>query len=255
VPDNGRVAWSTREIAELAGTSLRAVRHYHQVGLLAEPDRHNNGYKQYGAAHLVRLVRIKRLTDLGFSLPQIAAMGDTDDHPEEALRALDDELAAKMERIRSARAELAALLNDSAHIDLPPNFVRPDAVAKLSDADRSLVVVMTRVLGPRGLADYGELLENVPEEPAGVLAFDDLPADADESTRRELVGHLVPYLREVYAAHPGVLESRADAPKGPRHFDRTVAAAMSELYNDAQLDVMRRAREILRADDAEPGTG
>jgi hypothetical protein len=30
---------------------------------------------------------------------------------------------------------------------------------------------------------------------------------------------------------------------------------MSELYNDAQLDVMRRAREILRATDAEPGTG
>ncbi|WP_237572653.1 helix-turn-helix domain-containing protein [Mycolicibacterium lacusdiani] len=249
------MAWSTREIAELAGTSLRAVRHYHQIGLLAEPDRHNNGYKQYGAAHLVRLVRIKRLTDLGFSLPQIAAMGDSDEHPEEALRALDDELAAKMERIRSARAELAALLDDSSHIDLPSNFVRPDAVAKLSDVDRSLVVVMTRVLGPRGLADYGKLLENVPEEPAGVLAFDDLPADADESTRREIVEHLVPYLRAVYAAHPGVLESRADAPKGPSHFDRTVAAAMSELYNDAQLDVLRRTREILRATDDGSGTG
>ncbi len=255
MPENERVAWSTREIAELAGTSLRAVRHYHQVGLLAEPDRHNNGYKQYGAAHLVRLVRIKRLTDLGFSLPQIAAMGDSDEHPEEALRALDDELAAKIERIQRARIELAALLDDSAPTDLPPNFVRPDAIAKLSDSDRSFVVVMTRVLGPRGLEEYGKLLENVPDEPAGVLAFDDLAADADESTRREVVEHLVPYLRAVYAAHPGVLKSRADAPKGPDHFDRTVAAAMSELYNEAQLDVMRRTREILRATEDGPGTG
>jgi hypothetical protein len=31
------MAWSTRELAELAGTTLRAVRHYHEVGLLAEP--------------------------------------------------------------------------------------------------------------------------------------------------------------------------------------------------------------------------
>jgi DNA-binding transcriptional MerR regulator len=88
------MAWSTREIAALAGTSLRAVRHYHDVGLLDEPERHNNGYKQYGVAHLVRVLRIKRLTDLGFSLPQITAMGDTDDHPEQALHTLDAELAA-----------------------------------------------------------------------------------------------------------------------------------------------------------------
>jgi hypothetical protein len=54
------VAWSTREIAELAGTTVRAVRHYHEVGLLDEPKRRANGYKQYGVAHLIRLLRIKR---------------------------------------------------------------------------------------------------------------------------------------------------------------------------------------------------
>jgi DNA-binding transcriptional MerR regulator len=75
------MAWSTREIAELAGTSLRAVRHYHEVGLLPEPERHSNGYKQYGVAHLVRLLRIKRLVDLGFSLSRIAELGDDDHHP------------------------------------------------------------------------------------------------------------------------------------------------------------------------------
>ncbi|MGY0020961.1 MerR family DNA-binding transcriptional regulator [Streptomyces sp. YJ-C3] len=40
------MAWSTREIAELADVSLRAVRHYHEVGLLSEPERRSNGYKQ-----------------------------------------------------------------------------------------------------------------------------------------------------------------------------------------------------------------
>ncbi|MFD2466244.1 MerR family transcriptional regulator [Amycolatopsis silviterrae] len=44
------------------------MRHYHEVGLLAEPERLANGYKQYGVVHLVRLLRIKRLVGLGFSL-------------------------------------------------------------------------------------------------------------------------------------------------------------------------------------------
>ncbi|MGH9061940.1 MAG: MerR family transcriptional regulator, partial [Acidimicrobiales bacterium] len=64
------MAWSTRQLAELAGTSLRTVRHYHDVGLLAEPERRATGYKRYGVAHLVRLLRIKPLTDIGFSLAQ-----------------------------------------------------------------------------------------------------------------------------------------------------------------------------------------
>lgn len=185
------MAWSTREIAELAGTSLRAVRHYHQVGLLAEPERLSNGYKQYGVAHLVRLVRIKRLVDLGFSLPQIADMGDTDDHPEKALRALDVELAATIERMQRARTELRLILERSAPTDLPPGLVPPDAVAGLSDADRSMVVVLTRVLGPQGIRAYAELLRNVPAEPA-VAIFDALPADADSAIRRDLAERLVP---------------------------------------------------------------
>lgn len=37
------MAWSTRRLAELAGTSLRTVRHYHEVELLAEPERRADG--------------------------------------------------------------------------------------------------------------------------------------------------------------------------------------------------------------------
>jgi DNA-binding transcriptional MerR regulator len=242
---NGAVAWSTREVAELAGTSLRAVRHYHQIGLLAEPERNTNNYKQYGVAHLVRLVRIKRLVDLGFSLPQIAAMGDADNHPDEALRALDTELATTIDRLQRARVELAAILASAAPTDLPQEFVSADAVAKLSDADRSLVVVLTRVLGPQGLQTYAELLENTPADP-NVAVFDDLPADADEATRQDIAERLVPYIRALYVAHPDLTKSRTDAPGGARFANETIAAAVSELYNVAQLDILRRANEMLR---------
>ncbi|WP_224391194.1 MerR family transcriptional regulator [Pseudonocardia sp. ICBG1293] len=54
--------WSPSRLAELAGTSRRAVRHYHELGLLPEPERRSNGYQYYGVDHLVRLIRIRRLT-------------------------------------------------------------------------------------------------------------------------------------------------------------------------------------------------
>ena len=243
---DGPVAWSTREIAELAGTSLRAVRHYHQIGLLPEPERRSNGYKQYGVAHLVRLVRIKRLVDLGFSLPQIAALGDEDDHPEQALRELDAELAATIDRLQRARGELAELLTNSAPTDLPPDFAPAEAVAKMTDADRKLIVVLSRVLGPRGRQVYADLIRDSREDPAA-RELDTLAADADEATRQGLAERLAPYIRSVRQDHPGLTEARFDAPRGARFAEKTIDDAMADLYNPAQLDVLRRAGEILRA--------
>jgi DNA-binding transcriptional MerR regulator len=247
------MAWSTREIAALSGTSLRAVRHYHDVGLLAEPERRTNGYKQYGVAHLVRLVRIKRLVDLGFSLSQIAAMGDADAHPAAELRALDDELAATIEQLQQTRTEVRQILGQKAPTDLPTEFVSPHAVAKLSEADRSLVVLLSRVLGPRGQQVYAHLLENAPDDPVA-YELDDLASDADERTREDLAERLVPYLLLVRAANPGLVESRADAPGGVQFAGRAINEAMQELYNDAQLDVLRRSRDIIRATTAEAAT-
>jgi DNA-binding transcriptional MerR regulator len=240
------VAWSTRELAELAGTSLRAVRHYHQIGMLDEPARRSNGYKQYGVAHLVRLVRIKRLVDLGFSLPQIAALGDADDHPEQALRELDAELAATIDRLQRARQELDELLEHSAPTDLPPDFVTPATAAKMTAADRKLVVVLSRVLGPRGMQVYADMMRETPEDPAAT-ELDELRADADEATRMALAKRLAPYIRSVRSAHPGLDDSLADAPRGKRFADKAIDDAMADLYNPAQRDVLRRAGELLRA--------
>lgn len=242
------MAWSTRELADLAGTSLRAVRHYHQVGLLPEPERRSNGYKQYGVSHLVRLVRIKRLTDLGFSLPQIAAMGESDDHPEQALRELDAELAATIDRLQRARDELRELIEQSAPTDLPPDFVAPDTAAKMTAADRSLVVVLSRVLGPRGKQAYADMMRDTPEDPAAT-ELDNLPADADDATRQDLAERLAPYIKAVRQAHPALDDSRADAPRGKRFADKAIDDAMLDLYNPAQLDVLRRAGTIVRGLD------
>ena len=238
------MAWSTRELAELAGTTLRAVRHYHQVGLLAEPERRANGYKQYGVVHLVRLLRIKRLVDLGFSLPQIADLGEHDDHPAEALRTLDAELAATIERLQRARAELGDILSQAAPTDLPPELA-PVARTELSDADRSFVVVLGRVLGPQRRQAWADMLQDLPDDPVAA-EFDELPDDADEPTRQDVAERMVPYIHALRARHPDLDGQHSEAPRGARFVEQTVGEALRDLYSPAQLDVLQRARALLR---------
>ncbi len=103
-------AWSTRQLAELAGTTVRTIRHYHQIGLLEEPARSRNGYKHYGTAHLVRLLKIRRLAALGLTLAQIAGLEDLGRCPAELLQTLEHDLGAQIERLQQARSELAGML-------------------------------------------------------------------------------------------------------------------------------------------------
>ena len=64
--------WSIQEIAKLAGTTSRTLRHYDDIGLLAPSRIAHNGYRHYDQAALVRLQRILLLRELGLGLPQIA---------------------------------------------------------------------------------------------------------------------------------------------------------------------------------------
>jgi DNA-binding transcriptional MerR regulator len=65
------VDWSIQDIARLAKTTSRTLRHYDAMGLL-EPSRiGSNGYRYYDERSLVRLQRILLLRGLGLGLPAI----------------------------------------------------------------------------------------------------------------------------------------------------------------------------------------
>ncbi|MFK4759581.1 MerR family transcriptional regulator [Microbacterium sp. ZW T5_45] len=63
--------WSIQEIARIAGTTSRALRHYGDIGLLPPSRIGRNGYRYYDETALVRLQRILLLRELGLGLPQI----------------------------------------------------------------------------------------------------------------------------------------------------------------------------------------
>lgn len=100
------------QLADYVGVTVRAVRHYHQRGLLPEPDRDASGYRRYGAQAVVDLIRIKALADAGVPLARIQALLGAG--PEEfagATARIDEALAARirdLERQRHRIAELAA---------------------------------------------------------------------------------------------------------------------------------------------------
>jgi DNA-binding transcriptional MerR regulator len=208
---------------------------------LAEPERRANGYKSYGAHHLVRVLRIKRLTGLGLSLAQIADLGDADEHPGEALRELDAELAATIERLQRARAELALILHQETPADLPPDIAQAIADADLSPQDRSFTVVLAQLIAPEALSTYAEAMKGHSKDPA-MVEFDNLSVDADEETRQRLAERLstLPFVQEVRAAFPASTGMYTGAPRGEEFVMKTMGKVITELYNAAQIDVLIR---------------
>ncbi|WP_130342402.1 MerR family transcriptional regulator [Herbihabitans rhizosphaerae] len=238
------MAWSTRELAELAGTTLKTVRYYHRIGLLEEPERAANGYKRYRVTHLIRLLRIRRLVDLGVPLSDIPAMRESDENAERTLRALDAELKASIERQQRMRDELALILRRRSLVDLPPGF--DGNVADLSEVERSWLMVYSRVLDATAMTTLLKL-HSTPRPPVQA-EFDGLPADADEATRQRLAENYAPMVRRQFEEHPSLKDvATSGALSSP-----VVLQGLVELYNPAQLDVLRRLNALLEGTLPEP---
>ncbi|MET9494680.1 MerR family transcriptional regulator [Streptomyces sp. NPDC006552] len=100
------------ELAAAVGVTTRAIRHYHHLGLLPEPERQGNGYRVYGLRHAVELARIRRLTELGLGLGEVRDVLADDAGRElaEVLAELDADLARQEAAIHARRARLRELL-------------------------------------------------------------------------------------------------------------------------------------------------
>src|SRR3954453_9205326 len=79
--------WSIQDIARIAGTTSRTLRHYDDIGLLPPSRVGGNGYRYYDRDALVRLQRILLLRDLGLGLPAIAEILEQRSDAAPALRA------------------------------------------------------------------------------------------------------------------------------------------------------------------------
>jgi DNA-binding transcriptional MerR regulator len=111
------------QLAATAGVTVRTVRHYHQVGLLPEPERDASGYRRYGVQAAVDLIRIRTLADAGVPLARIDAVLHA--QPAEfaaAITDIDGELRRRIDQLAEHRRRIAALAGGDGLV-LPPDAV------------------------------------------------------------------------------------------------------------------------------------
>ncbi|GAB7304724.1 hypothetical protein MAFF212519_26030 [Clavibacter michiganensis] len=110
------------DAAAFVGITPRTIRHYHQIGLIPEPERGTDDRRRYGYADMVRLMWIRRMADAGIALEDIraafadpeagegaAAAADTAAHAAPAA-AGDDDVADVLGRLEATLAAQEAEL-------------------------------------------------------------------------------------------------------------------------------------------------
>lgn len=102
-----------KQLADYVGVTIKTVRHYHRIGLLAEPARDEHGYRRYGAQSLIDLQRIRVLAESGVPLARVRELLDADrDELRVAQEEIDAQLGARIRELEHARHRLRALVEE-----------------------------------------------------------------------------------------------------------------------------------------------
>lgn len=142
-----------------------------------------------------------------------------------------------IERLQRARFDIAAILRDNAPADVPAGF--ESVAARLSEADSSIIHIYTQLYDEDAMTD----LRHTVEADTDFIGDDinALPPDADEETRQRLAERLAPILAQNLIDYPWLSDPVAHLSKTEHVTQQTFIDAVIELYNTAQLDVLRRA--------------
>lgn len=177
------------QLAKHVGVTVKAVRHYHRLGLLPEPDRDSSGYRRYDARAVMELTRIRVLRDAGVPLRDIPELIRSDAAALAAAAAqIQQDLDAQIEVLRHRKeqvrlltageslylaADVVALLDQLRDLGIPESTVElerdgwvlwsavaPDEVADWARLKRK------NLTDPRVLSDYREWVDAAMWDPA-----------------------------------------------------------------------------------------
>jgi len=125
------------QLADFAGVTVRTVRHYHQVGLLPEPERDASGYRRYGARAVVSLIKIRTLANAGVPLSRIGRLLDADPSAfAESIDRIDGDLRDEIDRLEASRKQIAQLAAGDSLVLPPEVLAYLDRLRELGVAER-----------------------------------------------------------------------------------------------------------------------
>jgi DNA-binding transcriptional MerR regulator len=206
------------QLADYVGVTVRAIRHYHQRGLLPEPERDSSGYRRYGATAVIELVRIKALADAGVPLARIkevlsAGPGEFS----QAITQIDKALADRIRQLQEQRRRIAQLTAGD-------RLFVPAEIADLFDRIRGLGI------SPRAMQI---------ERDGWILLAARYPGQARDWARAKCAALSDPEFQDLYRAYHET-------------FDWDPADARLAAVADALMDFSERHREELQSQHADP---
>jgi DNA-binding transcriptional MerR regulator len=188
------------QLADYADVTTKAIRHYHERGLLAEPDRDSSGYRRYTAKDAIDLVKIRTLANAGVPLARIKDLLDAGpDALTAAITEIDHNLQDRIAQLRRTRDQLAQLRGGDRL------FVSPQVADYLDDL-RELGASERQINLER---DGWILMQTASPEDASVWIAE----------KRELITD--PEFRALYLDHDAAYDWSPDDPRLPALADRT----------------------------------
>ncbi len=180
------------QLADYAGVTIKAVRHYHQRGLLEEPPRDASNYRRYSAKDAIALVKIKTFADAGVPLARIKELLAADPHRfGAAVAEIDRQLQERVAELLRTRERLAQLSGGDRL------FVSAE-VADYLDRLRELGVSQRTVQMER---DLWILMQSVSPKEAAIWIDD----------KRDAIGD--PEFRAIYLEYDAAFDWSADDPR------------------------------------------
>jgi DNA-binding transcriptional MerR regulator len=211
------------QLADFVGVTVRAIRHYHQRGLLAEPARDASGYRRYDAQAVIDLIRIKTLADAGVPLARVEELlGAEPEQFAQAVSQIDEALGERIRELKRHRRRIADLAGGE-------RLFLPEEVVEFLDELRALGVSERSVRIERD--GWIMLAARHPEAVSGFI----------EDKRALLVD---PEFQRLYLAYDQAYDWKPDDPR----LDE-LAAAMVAYLERAEQDV-----EQLVPDETDDGT-
>lgn len=95
------------EVAARTELSLRTIRHYEETGLVIPSARSQGGFRLYTETDVARLMVVRRMKPLGFTLDQMRDLLDATDRLDAGEPLDDGERGALLERVRDYRRTAA----------------------------------------------------------------------------------------------------------------------------------------------------
>lgn len=97
------------ELAKRSGIPSKTIRYYEEVGLLPEPTRNINGYRDYDKLDVDRLVFIRRCRELQIPIDQLKQLVRLQIDEAAPCREVDQIVKDQLEKVRARRREFELL--------------------------------------------------------------------------------------------------------------------------------------------------